>query len=223
MVFGIDVFTIKYICTTPLIIVTGKLSDSARVIQIGTLCSLLSFPPASWSIVRFVSAGTELGSTLASNFDLVTRSITSFRRSGVALCPIHLGIFRVVIVCAPSSLHMAITNDHAQYGRDVLSRPEFPLLRALSGASSLLLRAESHPSPTSRSKATATSVIHEGTTLISVLPLSTSLLPSSKEQRCDFCFRPRTKGTNLYKCTKCAAYWYCGSICMFSPLFCLWF
>jgi hypothetical protein len=69
------------------------------------------------------------------------------------------------------------------------------------------------PHPTARNQATATSHLTEGSTIIAIPSLATVLLPPEKGHRCDNCFRLQSARRQLRKCTGCASYWYCDTLC----------
>ncbi|KAJ7095858.1 hypothetical protein B0H15DRAFT_75602 [Mycena belliarum] len=62
----------------------------------------------------------------------------------------------------------------------------------------------------SRSKAVATRQICAGSSVLSCEALCTVLLPEEKGQRCDTC---NSKSVQLQKCSGCAAYFYCSTVC----------
>lgn len=66
------------------------------------------------------------------------------------------------------------------------------------------------PHPTARSQAIVTESIPAGTVVLITHPLSTVLLPSEKEKRCDTCLRP---SSSLKRCTGCRSYFYCDKSC----------
>ncbi|EKM49538.1 uncharacterized protein PHACADRAFT_214100 [Phanerochaete carnosa HHB-10118-sp] len=67
--------------------------------------------------------------------------------------------------------------------------------------------------PTARSQATASRAIGAGSTVLAAPALATTLIPSEKGRRCDYCHLVPTEGEKLFKCTGCAAFWYCGTAC----------
>jgi len=73
------------------------------------------------------------------------------------------------------------------------------------------VRLESHP--TARNRAIAAICLHPGAVIATVPSLATSLLPSQKGFRCDFCHRRASEEVNLNRCSGCASYWYCGKEC----------
>ncbi|KAI0030426.1 hypothetical protein K488DRAFT_54292 [Vararia minispora EC-137] len=64
--------------------------------------------------------------------------------------------------------------------------------------------------PKARNRAIATEGFKQGDIVARIPALSTALLPSEKGVRCDNCHRKEKK---LFRCTGCAAYYYCGSEC----------
>ncbi|THU87034.1 SET domain-containing protein [Dendrothele bispora CBS 962.96] len=72
------------------------------------------------------------------------------------------------------------------------------------------LRLKSHPS--ARDRCTSAVTFSPGTILLSVPALVTVLLPAQKGHRCDACNR-QPQNQSLKRCTGCASYWYCDTIC----------
>ncbi|KAI0057828.1 SET domain-containing protein [Artomyces pyxidatus] len=75
----------------------------------------------------------------------------------------------------------------------------------------LRVRLDAHP--TARTMAVARSAMMKGETIVTATPLSTALLPEQKGRRCDFCHILKAGNIQLFKCSGCASYWYCGSQC----------
>ncbi|KAI0632340.1 SET domain-containing protein [Trametes polyzona] len=69
------------------------------------------------------------------------------------------------------------------------------------------------PHPTARNSAVATSKLPAGSTIAFVPALATCLLPSAKGKRCDACHVLQSDSMKLKRCTGCASFWYCGTVC----------
>ena len=69
------------------------------------------------------------------------------------------------------------------------------------------------PHETARTKASATALLSAGSIVLGTPALSTALIASEKGRRCDYCHSVPVGGRGLSKCSGCAAYWYCGTVC----------
>ncbi|KAI0648097.1 SET domain-containing protein [Trametes meyenii] len=67
--------------------------------------------------------------------------------------------------------------------------------------------------PTARNAAFSASPSPSGSVIASIASLSTCLLPTEKGKRCDACHTLPRNGLSLRRCSGCASFWYCGTVC----------
>ncbi|EIW59441.1 SET domain-containing protein [Trametes versicolor FP-101664 SS1] len=66
---------------------------------------------------------------------------------------------------------------------------------------------------TARNAAVATSALPSGSVIATIPGLATCLLPSEKGKRCDACHILQSDAVTLKRCSGCASFWYCGTLC----------
>lgn len=76
-----------------------------------------------------------------------------------------------------------------------------------------LVNVHLQPHETARTQASSTAFLPAGSTVVEAPALLTALIASEKGKRCDHCHSVPVEGSRLSKCSGCAAYWYCGTVC----------
>ncbi|OJT13051.1 Histone-lysine N-methyltransferase ASHR1 [Trametes pubescens] len=74
-------------------------------------------------------------------------------------------------------------------------------------------RVRLEPHLTARNAAVSTSPFPSGSVIATIPGLATCLLPSDKGKRCDACHILQSDAVTLKRCSGCASFWYCGTLC----------